>query len=153
MENPEKNLMGQETVAEENLYVKTVESLREKYKGERLFPMGEIQEVTYANSGKTLSLELSGDVPTNFEPINIIFVHPDSDDKGWIGVGHVGVTIAGSGVDIGRLPLPEETVNTIKHIYRQYSGKEASFSFDTKQGSDATQFAQIGLYNNIVEKK
>lgn len=139
-------------VQESNVYVNKVLQLESKHLNEHLFPMGAIQNITYADEGKNLILELSGDVPSNFEPIQIVIVHPDASQAGWIGKGYIGVTITGTGVDISLIPLPNETVDLIKTIYQEYTGQSGSVRYDnTNSGADASRFT-LGLYNSIIEK-
>lgn len=152
VENFEQDQKQQQTESESKYFSK-IEKIEEEYKGKRIFPMGEIMEVSWADLGKTLSIQLGGDLTTGFEPVYINIVHPDSERGGWIGKGHIGFTLGGDGVDISRIPLPEETISMIKNIYQEYTGKSADLLFDTHWGSDAAKFADPNLYKNIVSKK
>lgn len=100
-------------------------------------------------------LRLTGDVPTNFEEAQIVIVHPDSDNGGWVGVGNIGFILQGSGVDISHITLPEKTVELIKKIYQEYTGKLCNIRFKTgvniTKDKDATQFAQPGFYQKEIE--
>ncbi len=140
----------------ENHFVKKIEEIKAKYEGASMFPMGEISNVSYSDLGETLSLELSGDVPTNFNSPNIVMVHPDSKHEGWIGKGKIGFTLTGEGVPISKIPLPAEAINLIKEIYQEYTGEEYREYMQraTLEGQqDATPFAVPGLYNKIVDAK
>jgi len=132
-----------------------VEAIK-KYEGESFFPLGKLYKVSYSNLGQTLILRLTGDVPTSFEEAQIVIVHPDSDNGGWVGIGNIGFILQGSGVDIAHITLPEKTVELIKKIYQEFTDKPCTIRFKTgvniTHGDDATQFAQPGFYQNEVEK-
>ena len=125
------------------------------YTTENMFPLGKILRVSYSNLGQTLILRLTGDVPTNFEEAQIVIVHPDSDNGGWVGVGNIGFILQGSGVDISHITLPEKTVELIKKIYQEYTGKLCNIRFKTgvniTKDTYATQFAQPGFYQKEIE--
>lgn len=55
------------------------------------------------------------------------------------------------GVDISKIPLPEETIKTIKDIYQEYIGKENREYFYRE--NDTNKFAVMGLFNDIVKKE
>lgn len=135
-------------------YQNKIEELK-KYEGERFFPLGKLIKVTYSNLGQTLILRLSGDLPTNFQEANIVIVHPDSDNGGWVGVGNIGLTLQGSGAKIEFITLPEETVELIKKIYQEYTDKPCEIRFRTgvniTYGKNATQFAEPGFYQKQIE--
>ena len=140
----------------ENLFVKKTKELAAKHEGSSAFPLGKIVRIGYSDLGRTLLIELSGDVPTNFQTAHVVIVHPDSEREGWIGKGNIGFTLGGGGVPISKIPLPAETINLIKTIYREYTGEESReyTNRETIEGSnDATPFAVPGLYNQIVQKE
>lgn len=136
---------------QQNTYVEKIGELNEKYKGASMFPMGSVQQISYSNLGKTLSIDVTGDVPTNFEVANIIIVHPDAEHDGWIGKGKIGFTLNGKGVDISKIPLPGETLEMVRRVYAQYTGKE--LREHVYQENDINTYANMGLYNSIVEAK
>lgn len=159
MKNMEQNLFKKpinELSIETNTnpYIEKINKIEQEYLNQRLFPLGKIREIIYANQGKTLIIECSGDVPTNFEPIHIVIVHQDSENDGVFGKGHIGFnTIGGPGVNIGTIPLPKETVEIIKTIYQDYTNQRPNFQFESidTQG-DVTRFAFPGMYQDIIEK-
>ncbi len=142
MENQENNI--------ENKKVSTIENIKQNYEGVSLFPLGSIENVTYSDLGDVLILEMSGDVPTNFIAPNIVIVHPNAERDGWIGRGKIGLTLAGGGVPIEKIPLTSETVKKIQEIYQEYTGKENRDYFYRED--DANKFAVMGAFNDIVEK-
>jgi hypothetical protein len=135
-------------------YQNKIEELK-KYEGESFFPLGKLHKVSYSNLGQTLILRLTGDVPTNFKEANLVIVHPDSDRGGWVGVGNIGLVIQASGALIEFITLPEETVELIKQIYREYTDTPCNIRFKTgvniTRGKDVTQFAQPGFYQKEIE--
>ena len=156
MENLENGNQAPEQTEAQEKYFSKIEQIESEYVGKRLFPIGEVKEVGWSNLGKVMSVTLSGDVPTNFQQMNIVIVHPDSDSPGWIGLGGIGVTMEGNGTSISSIPLPQETVNIIRDIYTKYVGKgpDGYQSFNIKDnGSDVTQYAVPGLYNDILAQK
>ena len=126
-----------------------------KYEGKRLFPLGKLYKVSYSNLGQSLILRLTGDVPTNFEEAQIVIVHPNSDNGGWVGIGNIGFVLQGSGVDITHITLPKETVEFIKKIYQEYTDKPCNIRFKTGVnitfGNDSTQFSP-GFYQKEIKK-
>jgi len=152
MNNDMESLMKNSSETKKNTYVEKIEELNSEFTGKSLFPVGKIQGISYSDLGKTLSINVNGDVPTNFSSAEIVIVHPDSDKAGWIGKGQIGFVLQGEGVDISRIPLPEQTIVLIKKIYQKYTDKAPDLRFDTQYGDDASKFT-LGLYKNIVSGK
>lgn len=156
MENFEQNPVPVQQTESEKKYFSKIDQIEEKYKDKKIFPLGEVHAINWSNLGKTLIVEMAGDVPTNFQQMNIVIVHPDSDQEGWIGRGGIGVTMEGNGTSISNIPLPREAIEMITDIYTMYTGQtpEKYQSFRMKDnGNDITQYAVSGLYNEILEKK
>ncbi len=143
MENIEENVFENK-----NTYVEKISQLDSEYKDKSLFPVGKINEITYSMNGKVIGVRLSGDVPTNFSPAEIVIVHPDSENEGWVGKGNIGFIVGVSGVDISKIPLPEETISVIKEIYQKYTDIESRHSFNRE--NNINKLAVMGLYNEIV---
>lgn len=143
MENTEENV-----IQNKNTYVEKISQLDSEYKDKSLFPVGKIETITYSMLGKVMGIRLSGDVPTNFSPAEIVIVHPDNENEGWVGKGNIGFIVEASGVDISKIPLPEETIGVIKEIYQKYTGKESRHYFNRE--NNINNLSVIGLYNNIV---
>lgn len=146
MENIEENVFENK-----NTYVEKISELDSEYKDKSLFPVGKIETITYSMVGKVMGIRLSSDVPTNFSPAEIVVVHPDNDNEGWVGKGNIGFIVGVSGVDISKIPLPEETIGVIKEIYKKYTGKESQHSFNRE--NNINKLAIMGLYNDIASSK
>jgi len=136
-------------IENKNLFVEKIKQLDSKYKDESMFPAGKIEEITYSDLGKTMGIKLTGDVPTNFQPAEIVIVHPESEKDGWIGKGKLGFLLGGKGVDISKIPLGEESIKNLRNIYQEYTGKELREHINME--SNLNRLAIMGLYNEIVE--
>ena len=133
-----------------NLFVEKIGEIKEKYLGDKFFPVGSVTEVSYSDLGKTLGIRLTGDVPTNFNELEIVIVHPESEKDGWIGKGKIGVISQGLGISIDKVPLPRETLDKIENIYREYCGKEYRERFYPEE--NINKFAIPGMITDILEK-
>lgn len=144
-----EGLNSNETEIQKKSYVETINHLNEKYSGKSMFPAGQISNISYSRLGEVMSIYLTGDVPTNFQNAEIVIVHPDAEKSGWLNPGSVGFVLAGRGVDIAKIPMSKETIEFIRNIYQEYTGKECREFLNWE--NDINKFAVMGLYNDIVE--
>lgn len=138
-----------------NPYVDKIEELK-KYEGENFFPLGKLYKVSYSNLGQTLILKMTGDVPTSMKNCDIVIVHPNSDNGGWVGIGKIGFVLECEGVDISKITLPIQTVEILKKIYTEYTDISCNIIFKTgvniTKDNDATQFAKFDFYRDEIKE-
>lgn len=124
----------------ENLTNKIAE-VQTKFGDKSISLLGFLHDTSFSNMGKCMILNLKGDVPLGMKPVEIVMVHPESKDGGWVGIGGIALNAYSEGAAlIDKVPLCDEAINQLKDIYFLYTGKKFTGCFSHQNNINEMTF-------------